>query len=303
MSGTPGLRNWLKLAALGIIWGASFMFVALALRGFGPLTIAACRIGLGAAALFAILRLRGLSLPRLSAPGGKRVWLSIIAIGFIGNVLPFTMLGWGQKYVASGFAGVCMAAVPLFILPLAHFLVPDEALTRHRAIGFLTGFAGVVMLIGVGAFASVGGDLESVARIACLGASLCYAIGSIVVRLCPPVDPLVLSAASLISGTAVIVPAALWFEGMPVIPADPLPLVAILCLGIFPTALAQLLVVQVIRSAGPGFMSQVNYQIPVWSVIFGAVLLNEVLPPQLFLSMAMILAGLAISRHGGRAAR
>ena len=92
-----------------------------------------------------------------------------------------------------------------------------------------------------------------------------------------------------------IVPAALWQEGVPSLPAGQ-SLLAVLYLGLVPTALAQVLLVQVARSAGPGFLSTVNYQVPVWSVFFGALLLNETLPPQLFAALGLILAGLLLSR-------
>jgi len=295
MSASAGTLNWIKLLALGLIWGASFMFISVALRDLGPLTIVAGRVGLGALVLLVIIRMRRIGLPSLSDSNGRLVWASAVAMGFFSSALPFAMLSWGQKYVASGFAGVSMAVVPLFVLPLAHFLVPGERLTLRRGICFLIGFAGVVVLIGFDAFKLVGSDYEALARIACLGASLCYAAGAIITRLCPKTDMLSLSAAALLSATVIILPFALAIEGIPAMPSA-MSLAAIVYLGLFPTALAQVLLVQVIRDAGPSFMSLVNYQVPVWSVLFGVVLLNELLPPQLYLSLVLILGGLLLSR-------
>ena len=296
MSDAPGLNNWIKLILLGIIWGASFMFVTIALEGFGPMTIAAGRISIGAALMLAILRIRGTHLPRLTQENGGKIWAAALAMGFFTNALPFSLLSWAQTYVASGFAGVCMAVVPLFILPLAHFLIPGEVLNLRKLAGFTIGFIGVVILIGFDALASVGGSLEPYARLACIAAAMCYAIGSIITRLCPTVDLVALSAATLTAGSVMIIPVTLWQEGLPSTP-DVLPLLAILYLGTLPTAAAQLLLVQVIKSAGPSFMSLVNYQVPVWSVVFGALLLNETLPPQLVVSLVLILAGLALSKR------
>lgn len=295
MTTSPGAANWAKLLFLGVIWGASFMAVSLALRGFPPMTIAALRITIGAICLLAVLYAMGLRLPSLSSREGRIIWACALGMGFFSNALPFSLLSWGQTHVASGFAGVCMAVVPLFVLPLAHLLVPGEHMTLRRTVSFFIGFAGVVVLIGLDAFRSAGSDFESLARLACLGASLCYAIGSIITRLCPQVNMLSLSAAALLCGSAMMIPAALWAEGVPELPAA-LPLAAVIYLGLLPTALAQVLLVQVARSAGPAFLSTVNYQVPVWSVIFGAVLLNEALPPQLFAAMALILGGLLLSR-------
>ncbi|MEX5577246.1 DMT family transporter [Pseudophaeobacter sp. A-200-2] len=297
----PGTLNWIKLLFLGMIWGASFMAVSVALDGLGPVTIAAARITVGALCLLAIIRAMGISLPPITNRAGRLIWACAFGMGFFSNALPFTLLSWGQTHVASGFAGVCMAVVPLFVLPLSHFLVPGEHMTLRRSIGFLTGFAGVVVLIGLEAFSSAGTDFESLARLACLGAALCYAVGSIITRLCPSVNMLSLSAAALSCAAMMIVPAALWAEGVPQLP-ETTPLAAVLYLGLLPTALAQVLLVQIARSAGPSFLSTVNYQVPVWSVLFGATLLNETLPPQLFAALVLILGGLLLSRTPRRRA-
>ncbi|WP_127116021.1 DMT family transporter [Shimia sediminis] len=299
MSDSPGLRNWLKLISLGIIWGASFMSVTIALRDFGPLTVVASRVVLGAAALYLVVRALGIGLPDWRTPDGKRIWGFALLMGIFSNALPFTLLSWGQKYVASGFAGVCMAVVPLFVLPLAHVLVPGERMSLRKVVSFTIGFVGVLILIGLDAFQSLGSDFEAWARMACLGAALCYAIGSICTRLCPPTNMLSLSAAALICGAALILPIALWQEGVPQA-ASTTSLVALIYLAILPTAFAQVMIVQVVRDAGPSFMSLVNYQVPIWSVLFGAVLLREDLPPQLLISLVLILGGLLLGRKRRR---
>ncbi|MFW8594976.1 DMT family transporter [Cribrihabitans neustonicus] len=299
MPNTPGAANWAKLLCLGVIWGASFMAVSLALENVPPMTIAALRISLAALCLLAVLRALGIPLPPLRDREGRIIWACALGMGVFSGALPFTLLSWGQTYVASGFAGVSMAVVPLFVLPLAHLLVPGERMTAWRTAGFLTGFAGVVVLIGLDALRTAGSDLESLARLACLGAALCYAAGSIITRLCPAVNLLALSAAALICGAALMLPLALWAEGVPALPG-PVPLAAVVYLGLLPTALAQVLLVQIARSAGPAFLSTVNYQVPVWSVLFGAALLDEALPPQLFAALALILTGLLLGRGARR---
>ncbi|WP_293575794.1 EamA family transporter [Phaeobacter sp.] len=296
MTASPGAANWIKLLTLGVIWGASFMAVTVALEGFAPMTIAALRISSAALCLLALVYAMGIGLPSIRDRQGRIIWACAAGMGFFTNALPFSLLSWGQTYVASGFAGVCMAVVPLFVLPLAHILVPGDRMTLRRTLSFLIGFAGVVVLIGLEAFRSAGSDFESLARLACLGASLCYAIGSILTRLCPQVNLLSLSAAALCCGAVMIVPTALWREGVPQAWPSSDAILAVAYLGLMPTALAQVLLVQVARSAGPAFLSTVNYQVPVWSVFFGALILDETLPPQLFAALALILGGLLLSR-------
>jgi drug/metabolite transporter (DMT)-like permease len=293
----PALSDWLLVGALGMIWGASFMSVSVALAGYGPLTVAAGRIALAALALMAVARLTGHRLPDPRTGAGARIWGFAIAMGLFSNALPFFLLAWGQQHVASGFAGITMAAVPLFVLGLAHVFVPGERLTPTRLAGFGLGLVGVWLLIGGEALLRAGSEVEDLARLACLGAAACYAVGSIVTRRAPPASLVTFSAAALLAAAAMILPVALTLEGPPALPAaGVLPTLALVYLGLGPTALATLILVRVIRSAGPGFLSQVNYHVPVWSVIFGVTLLGETLPPQFLAALGIILAGLALSR-------
>ncbi len=289
--------NWLKLVILAMIWGASFMFVSIALTGVGPLTLVAMRLTLGAVFLVILCAVKGIGLPSIRGPNGGRIWIFIIIMGLFSNTVPFTLLSWGQLTVASGFAGVCVAVVPLLVLPLAHVLVPGEVMTLRRSVGFVIGSVGVVVLIGPSAFASSGHDMEILARLACVAAAICYAIGVIATRLCPQVDMLSLAAAALCVASAVSLPLALGVEGMPN-GLNSKELFAILYLGILPTGVAQLLLTQVIRDAGPGFMSLVHYQVPLWSVFLGALVLAEPLPPSLLMGLALILGGMALSQLG-----
>lgn len=282
-------RDWAMLGLLGLIWGASFLGVELALTGFGPITTAAGRIGLAAIILVG-LALRAGGLPRWSAPNGPRIWAHILGMALFTNAIPFALLSWAQESVTSSFAGITMAIVPLMVLPLAHLMVPGERMSLRRVAGFAIGFAGVVVLIGLPQ-----GQGAGLARLACVGASACYAIGSINTRLCPPVGLIAYSAAGLTVAAILIVPAALLIEGVPALP--PVKAVAgLLYLGLLPTALATVILVSVTRSAGPSFLSLVNYQVPVWAVILGTVFLGESLPSAFLFALILIIAGLVVSR-------
>jgi len=290
-------KNWAKLALLGVIWGASFMFVSVALQTVGPLMIVAARISLGAVFLLVLAYSIGNGLPPIKGRNGRIIWAFALAMGVFSNAVPFALLTWGQQFVASGFAGVCMSVVPLLVLPLAHFAVPGDRMSLRRLVGFVIGTVGVVVLIGPQAFASTDNSLEMFARLACVGAAGCYAVGSICTRLCPDVDRLGLAAATLLLAAVIFVPYALLNEGLPG-DVSGLSLIALLYLGILPTGVAQILLVQVIRDAGPVFMSLVNYQVPIWSVVFGVLLLAEPLPPSLITAMALILGGVMLSQLG-----
>ncbi len=289
MTNSPTLSNWLSIAALGLIWGGTFMVVAIALRGYGPLTVAAARTTLGAVSLLALMIAMRRPLPIFTGQMIKY----LVVIGVLNTAVPFALLSWGQQFVPSAFAGISMAALPLFVLPLAHVFT-DEKLSTRNAVGVVLGFIGAVVLIGPGVL-RIGTGMEPLGQIACLAAALSYAISSIMTRRCPPIDPITMAALLLAVGAGALLPAMLLFEGVPRAASRDTTL-AILFLGLVPTALAALIRVATIRSAGAVFMTLVNYQVPLWSVIFGAVILNELLPFRFFAALGLILFGLAISQ-------
>lgn len=271
------------------------MVVSVALQGYGPLTVAAARTGLGALALCGMLIVMRSRWPAINA----RLAIYLLGISVFSSALPFFLLAWGQQFVPSAFAGLSMAALPLFVLPLAHVFVPGEHLSHRKVLGFGLGFTGALILMG---WDVLGGGLDAMTtwgRAACLGAAMSYAVASILTRRCPPMDPLPLAAVTLCIGSVILIPAMLVAEGVPGA-GSPKVLLALVALGVVPTALAALLRVQVIRTAGPSFMTLVNYQVPVWSMIFGATFLSEEIPPRFFAALALILLGLGISQSKAR---
>ena len=285
--------SWVMVATLGVTWGATFLITELALQHWPPFWLAAGRIGFGAVTMVTIWQALGGRL--FAAPPGPRTLGSVLVIGAFSTAIPFMLLAWGQQYVTAGFAGVSMASVGLLVLPLAHFLVPGERLTPRRVLGFAIGFAGVCVLIGGQAFDTTGSDLEWAGRLACVAAAGCYGLSSVLMRRLPAVDPLGLSTMLLLVAAAIVFPIALLREGTPPLPSAT-GWAVLMVLGLVPTAAANLLRVLVIRTAGPVFMSLTNYQVPVWSVLLGAWILSEPLPPSLLLAMALILAGVALSQ-------
>lgn len=286
------LKSWIMIAALGLIWGSAFTVIRLGLEGISPMWLAAARISIGAALTTALWGVMGWKFHL----GHERSWAMLFVVGILSTAVPFQLITWAQQHVTSGYTGVSMAAVALIVLPLAHFLVPSERLTLRRVAGFVIGFTGVVMLIGQTATFSSNAELEWAGRIACFLAAGCYALSSVLMRRLPPIDPIGLAAVSLIIGAFFVVPMAIAIEG-PTPRIDSKTLLYLAYLGIFPTALGNLLRVLVIRSAGPVFLTLTNYQVPMWSVIMGIWFLGEKFNPQLILSMAVILCGVAVSQY------
>ncbi len=289
MVSQPTKQDWIGVFSLGLIWGGTFMVVAMALEGYGPITVATSRTTLGALTLLLLMRITGRRFPTLTpALGG-----SIILIGLLSTAIPFMLLSWGQQFVPSAFAGLSMAAIPLMVLPLAHFF-SDEPLNLRRFLGVCLGFSGALVLIGPGLL-QLGQGTEPLAQMACITAALCYAVSSILTRRCPPIDPVALAALTLLVGAALLLPIMLMTEGLPEWQGTR-PTLALIVLGLVPTALANLLRVSITRSAGSVFLTLVNYQVPVWSMVFGAWILSEALPLRFYIALTLILTGMAISQ-------
>ena len=293
----PTLGNWIALICLGAIWGGSFMGAKLALTSFGPMTVALLRLTLASVVLLIIALASGRKFPGFSTSADRRIWVHIAIMGLITNAVPFSLLNWGQLYVNSGFAGVTMAVVPLLVLPLSHFILKSNEMAPQKVIGFIIGFIGIIVLIGpTQLITSTGANLEPVARIACISAALCYGLGAINTRLCPPVSIMVYSTGGLVVGTLFLLPIALLIEGVPQWP-ETTALIATIYLGLFPTALATILLVGIINSAGPAFMSMVNYQVPLWAIAFGIIFLGEKVPTSFIAALGLIMLGLAVSQR------
>ncbi len=291
-------RDWMLLLALVAMWGSSFMFNRIAVASLPPWTVVAGRIGIAALVLTIIVYAVGKRLPPLG-----RVWVPYAVIALIGNALPFYLITWGQLIVESALAGILMAVMPLATMVLAHFLVSGEHLTRERATGFTLGFAGIILLMGPAALAGIGGEaIRVVSQLAVLGGALCYALQSVLARLILKGDLIVAAAATLLVASAMVVPVALWVDRPWTLAPSGASAAAVLWLGIAPTALATILYFMLIRSAGPSFMSLVNYLSPGVALLLGLWVMGEQPHVYAYFGLALILTGIAVTQHRRAAA-
>ncbi|WP_422075760.1 DMT family transporter [Tranquillimonas rosea] len=294
------VKNWAALLLLSVIGGGTFLGIEIALRGLTPIWVAAIRISLAAIVMLVIWRRMGGRL--FERPLGPRTGTMLLAISLLSTVVPFSLISWGQQFVTSGFASVALASTALIVSPLAYFFVPGEDMGVRRAAGMVLGFSGVVILINPSG--AVGPTLVGslAGKLACLSAAACYATSSIIVRRLPEVNPIGLVAVMLSIGATLIVPAAFVISGPPGQPGAQA-LTAVVLLALLSTGGSNMLGVLIIRSAGPTFMAYSNYLTPVFAVVFGAVILDEIVTRQMLWGFALVAAGLAMAQSHNRAAR
>ena len=285
-------QSWLLLTVLGLIWGSTFMIIELALDGISPFWLAAARISIAAV----ITNIIWFFSSRILFQTRLKAWRTLVFSGVFATAAPFIALSWGQQYVTSAFAGISMASVALLILPLSYFFVASEKITASTILGIFCGFCGVFILLGPEVFMASNETKEAYGRLACLFATFCYAISAVLTKRLPPIDPIGLAAVSLAFGAVFVIPIAWLIEGAPH-QVSSKTLVYLLILGVFPTAAATFLRVIIIRTAGPVFMTLTNFQVPLWSVFFSILILDEPFKISMLIALAVILSGLAINQH------
>ncbi|MGB5733608.1 MAG: DMT family transporter [Thiohalocapsa sp.] len=287
------LSDWLSLLALTVMWGSSFLFTKIAVSVLPMPTIVSARLVIAALILVPLMFGLGRRLPR-----GGRLWLFFVLIALVGNLLPFSLITWGQRSIDSGLAGILMAVMPLATLALAHLFVPGERLTPYRVGGFLLGFAGVIVLIGPQALLAIGGDRGPLLpMLAVLGGALCYGVSAILARLRPASDAVSTAAAVTALAALMSLPQGGDVGGLDVAALSAPVIGAVLFLGVLSTAVSLIVYFRLIQTAGPSFTSQLNYLIPLWAVGIGVLFLGEQPKLAQLAALGLILAGILLSRR------
>lgn len=280
-----------KLLFTGAVWGASFIFMSLALHSYGPISIAAWRVLLAAAVLLLVCLFSGQALPN-----NLRDWKKLILIGFLNSALPFFLISWGLQFISSAEAAVLMATGTFSALILSHFFSADERINPARVLGVVTGFVGVLVLL-ISALIETGpGALKG--QLAVMLSGVCYASSTVMARRIAHIPSLPAAAGIMLSASIYMMILAWIFEQPFTLQADQTAMAAILFLGVFSTALALVIRLSIIRHNGAVFMSQVGYLVPVFGVFWSWLLLTEAIGQHTLIALGIILLGIMITRHG-----
>jgi drug/metabolite transporter (DMT)-like permease len=284
-----GMREWLMLLLLSMLWGGSFFFTAIAIKSLPPFTIVFLRVGIAAAILNVVVIALGMKMP-----GGGRAWATFFGMGLLNNAIPFCLIVWGQSHIASGLAAILNATTPLWTVIAAHFFTDDERLTGSRVVGVGIGLVGVVLMIGLSSLKGLGTDF--VAQIAVLAAALSYAIAGVYGRTFQRmrIEPILTATGQVTASTIILLPVALiadrpWMLAMPGLPVW----LAIVGIAGLSTALAYFLYFRILATAGATNLLLVTFLIPVSAILLGWLVLGERLGLNHFVGMTFIGAGLA----------
>jgi len=280
------LTNILMLLALATLWGSSYTFIKVGVETIPPVTLIAVRTLIAASILIAVMRLRGLSLPRDAA-----TWRRFFFQACLNSVVPFTLIAWAEQSVDAGLATILNSTTPIFTFLLTVIVVRHEAVTARKIFGVAAGLAGVCMIIGTEALSGLGDQLP--AQFAILLASVAYAGAAIFGRNFKGLDPMMPAAGSMICGAIILIPVSLIVDRPWTLAPSAESLGALLGLSVFSTALAFVIFFRLMQTLGSvGTTAQAYLRVPI-GVGIGVVFLGETVTQTAGIGLVCVIVGVA----------
>jgi drug/metabolite transporter (DMT)-like permease len=281
-------RAWAEMLLLALIWGGSFLSIRVALDEITPLTSVAHRTTWAMLVLWVVIAAMRIPLPR-----DPKIWFSFLVMGLLNNVIPFTLMAWGQLHIESGLTSILNAFTAVVGVVIASLFFADERITLRKGIGVILGFFGVAVAIGLDNFRSF--DLRSMAQLAVIGGTVAYAIAGVWARKRLVGMPPQMAAAGMLTGSTVIMlPLVYFIEGPLTFDLQPRTMLAIGYYAIIATAFAYLLYYRVLAMAGSGNLMLVTLLVAPLAITLGAVVLDEKLGANAYLGFGILALGLII---------
>ena len=274
------------LLVLATLWGASYTFIKLGVATIPPVTLIAARTLIASLVLLAVLRSRGLSLPRDGA-----TWRRFMFQACLNSVVPFTLIAWAERDVDAGLATILNSTSPIFTFLLTAAVTRHEPATARKLLGVVAGIVGTAIIVGTQALDGLGRELW--AQLAIVAATICYAGAAIFGRSFKGLDPMMPAAGSMLCGAALLIPASLVLDRPWALAPSSSSLAALIGLSLFSTALAFVIYFRLVQTLGSvGTTSQSYLRVPI-GVGIGALFLGETLQPSAWAGMLCVLLGVA----------
>ena len=292
-----GITEWMLLVGLSILWGGSYLFMKLAVLTVPLFTIVLGRVSIAALALLIVLTISGTGIPK-----GRRIWLAFFGMGIFNNVIPMSLIVFSQNSISVGLASILNSITPLFTILVAHMTTNDERLTFRKLVGISFGIMGVVMLMGPELVDNFG--VAALGEWACLGAALSYACANTFGRRFVQLGtkPMQTAFGQVVASTVILAPLVIVVD-QPWTISNPgfLPVLSILALGLFCTALAYVIYFQILARSGATAIALVTFMIPPSAILMGWLALGEQISSQDFLGLSLIGVGLfSVNRKSNR---
>lgn len=270
---------------LAIIWSSAFLLMKVSVETIPPITLTTARLCIAAAVLWLYLAI---------THGGIALNIEAIAMyvvgALLGYCLPYAMISWGETLISSSLAAILMGIMPVVVVFLAHWLIPDEPLNRTKTLGVTISFFGLLLLVGLAAFSHLQENLWG--QLSVLGGAVSYALWTIYIRRQKPMKARELATGTCTAGAIISLIMAFLFEDPLLIQPSSSSFWSMVALGLFPTALASLLYIRLVRRLGASTFSQINYLIPILGGLWGIWLLDEPFSWNLLGALLLVLSGI-----------
>lgn len=297
MSATPQMdgRSWLMLVAVSIIWAGSFLLTEIALRDVPPLSIMTARVTIGALGLYVMMRWAGARFSPAHDVSTVVLLVAFLVLGLMNNVVPFSLIVWGQTHLSASLASILNATMPLFTIFLAHFFTTDEKLTLNKLLGILIGLVGVGFIVGHDGIDFTHGT--TLGKFAVLGAACSYAVAALIARRFARLrlDPLFVAFGQSAAAALIAVPLSLYVDKPWTLEVTPAGWMSLVALGLICSSVAYALYFRLIAVAGATNASLVTLLIPPFAIVSGVALMGDRLSLVQLGGMALILMALLVT--------
>ena len=286
---TPPARTAVNLALLVLLatlWGAAYTLVKVGVETIPPLTLISGRTLIAGAILLAIMRLRGIVMPRDPA-----VWKRFMIQACLNSVVPFTLIAYAERHVGAGLATILGSNAPIFAFLLALLFVRHERPTLRQSFGVAAGLTGICLVVGVDALNGLGQDV--MAQLALVLSAVMFGAAALFGRNFNGLDSMVPAAGSMICGAIILIPLSLVIDRPWTLTPSTASIVALIALAVFSTALAFVIYFRLIQTLGSvGATAQAYLRVPL-GVGLGVVFLGETLSPTVWIGLVFVVVGIA----------
>lgn len=286
---TPRPRTATNLALLlllATLWGSAYTLIKIGVETIPPLTLIAARTLVAGTILLAIMRLRGIAMPRDPA-----VWKRFMIQACLNSVVPFTLIAYAERHVGAGLATILGSNAPIFAFLLALLFVRHERPTLRQSFGVAAGLAGICLVVGVDAFSGLGQDV--IAQLALVFSAVTFGAAALFGRNFNGLDAMVPAAGSMICGAIMLTPLSLIVDRPWTLTPSAASIAALVTLAVFSTALAFVIYFRLIQTLGSvGTTAQAYLRVPI-GVALGVGFLGETLPPTVWIGLVCVIIGIA----------
>lgn len=271
---------------LATLWGAAYTLVKVGVETIPPLTLISGRTLIAGAILLAIMRLRGIVMPRDPA-----VWKRFMIQACLNSVVPFTLIAYAERHVGAGLATILGSNAPIFAFLLALLFVRHERPTLRQSFGVAAGLTGICLVVGVDALNGLGQDV--MAQLALVLSAVMFGAAALFGRNFNGLDSMVPAAGSMICGAIILIPLSLVIDRPWTLTPSTASIVALIALAVFSTALAFVIYFRLIQTLGSvGATAQAYLRVPL-GVGLGVVFLGETLSPTVWIGLVFVVVGIA----------